>query len=164
MLDHWLYCPRCAAPLARVESRVECGACGFVSWANSVPGAQALIEEDGRVLLGRRAYDPAGGLWDIPGGFLEEGEHPLDGLRRELLEETGLETEPVEFLGIWMEPYWHRSVLCLTWIARRVSGTPQAGDDLVELRWFGRDELPGPEQLAFASFDEILSLWRARGH
>ena len=55
------------------------------------------------MLLGRRGNEPGIGRWDIPGGFLEEGEHPLDALRRELLEETGLEIEPLDLLGIWME-------------------------------------------------------------
>jgi 8-oxo-dGTP diphosphatase len=119
------------------------------------------VEDDsGRVLLGRRAADPAAGHWDLPGGFLEEGEHPLDGLRRELREETGLEIEPTEFFGIWMEPYEGRWVLCLTWLARPVGGVERAGDDLVELRWFAPDELPEPGELAFASFAEILDRWR----
>ena len=43
-----------------------------MAWANPVPGAQAVIERDGRVLLGRRRFDPAAGLWDLPGGFLGE--------------------------------------------------------------------------------------------
>ena len=53
-------------------------------------------------------------------------------------------------------------VLCLTWLARPVSGVETAGDDLVELRWFGSDELPAPDELAFETYVEILSLWRAR--
>src|SRR5438093_11480397 len=125
-LDDWRFCPRCAGTLEPADGHLACRACGFQAWANSVPGAQAVIEEGGRVLLGRRAFQPSAGLWDLPGGFLEEGEHPLDGLRRELREETGLETEPVEFLGAWMEPYWDRSVLCLTWTARRTGGEPAA--------------------------------------
>ncbi len=133
-----------------------------MAWANPVPGAQALIERDGRVLLGRRRFDPAAGLWDLPGGFLGESEHPLDALHRELREETGLTVEPTEFLGIWMQPYDGRTVLSLTWLARPTSGDEEAGDDLVELRWFPADELPRPDELAFETYVEILSLWRAR--
>ena len=60
-----------------------------------------LVEDgEGRVLLARRAVEPDRGLWDCPGGFLEEGEHPLDGLRRELAEETGLVAGPARFVGI----------------------------------------------------------------
>ena len=123
--------------------KVTCERCGEEVWANSVPGAQALVERDGRILLGRRRDDPAAGLWDIPGGFVEEQEHPLDALRRELREETGLEIEPTEFLGMWMQPYDDRNVLSLTWLARPAGGDERAGDDLTELRWFAPEELPG---------------------
>jgi 8-oxo-dGTP diphosphatase len=160
-LDGWRFCPRCAQPLTPSTTRsLRCAACGFEAWANSVPGAQALVEEKGRILLGRRAFEPSAGRWDIPGGFLDENELPLDGLRRELREETGLEIEPAEFLGTWLQPYAGRTVLCLTWLARRTGGDPVAGDDLMELAWFGPDELPGPAELAFETFVEILSLWR----
>ena len=133
-----------------------------MGWANPVPGSQALVERDRRVLLGRRRLDPSAGLWDIPGGFVDEDEHPLQALERELREETGLSIEPTEFLGIWMQPYAGRSVLCLTWLARARGGRERPGDDLDELRWFAPSELPAPAELAFATFVEILSLWRAR--
>lgn len=162
-LDGWRFCPRCAGQLSRPDQRaLACTECGYEVWAHSVPGAQALVERDGRVLLGRRAFDPAAGRWDVPGGFLEEGEDPVDGLRRELREETGLEIEPVEFLGIWLQPYAGRSVLCLTWIATPAGGRERAGDDLVELRWFAPGELPAAGELAFETFVDILALWRAR--
>jgi 8-oxo-dGTP diphosphatase len=161
VLDRWRYCPVCGAELTRTAGKVEC-ACGLEWWANPVPGSQALVERDGRVLLGRRRFDPSAGLWDIPGGFVNEHEHPLEALHRELREETGLEIEISEFLGIWMQGYGERNVLCLTWLAHSVGGTEHAGDDLVELRWFAPDELPRPHELAFETFVEILSLWRAR--
>jgi ADP-ribose pyrophosphatase YjhB (NUDIX family) len=162
VLTGWKVCPRCSSALAQDDGHLRCDGCGSRYWANSVPGAQALLERDGRVLLGRRAQEPGAGKWDIPGGFLDEGEDALAGLRRELREETGLEAEPVEFLGIWIEPYWDRSVLCLTWLARPTGGRERAGSDLVELRWFAPDELPAPDELAFPTFVEILSLWAAR--
>jgi ADP-ribose pyrophosphatase YjhB (NUDIX family) len=161
ILDGWRFCPRCAGKLAARSGHVRCAACGFTSWANSVPGAQAVIEHGGRVLLGRRAHAPSRGLWDLPGGFLDEGEHPLGGLRREVLEETGCEIEPIAFLGFWIEPYDGRSVLCLTWLATLSTGAPRAGDDLAELRWFGADEIPRPDELAFPTFVEILERWRS---
>jgi ADP-ribose pyrophosphatase YjhB (NUDIX family) len=162
LLDGWRFCPRCAAPLTRGQHSVECAACGSTFWSNPVPGAQALVERDGRVLLGRRAHDPSAGLWDLPGGFVDEHEHPDEALRRELREETGLEIEPTEFFGIWMQPYWERIVLCLTWLARPTGGVERAGDDLVELRWFAPSELPPRDELAFETYVDILSLWRRR--
>ena len=89
---------------------MRCQACAFVAWGNSVPAVLALVERDGRLLLARRALEPGRGLWDIPGGFLEEGEHPIDGLRRELHEETGLELESASFVEAWLDPYDGRTV------------------------------------------------------
>ena len=111
----------------------------------------------------RRGIDPGQGLWDLPGGFLHEDEHPLDGLRREVREETALEIEPVDFLGFWLEPYDGRVVLCLAWTAQ-ARGDARAGDDLVEVRWFGPDELPSPSELAFTHYPEVLSAALGRGH
>ena len=117
---------------AGTTQRLECPECGFVAYASSKATAGALVEDDeGRVLLARRAHEPFKGRWDIPGGFLEEGEHPLDGLRRELREETGLEVEPLEFLGVWMDRYGGDSTaeatLNLYWTARVTGGEPRAG-------------------------------------
>ncbi|MGB2875078.1 MAG: NUDIX domain-containing protein [Gaiellaceae bacterium] len=166
-LAGWRWCPRCQTALRGDESRVECPACGFVSYASSKPTAGALVgDEQGRVLLARRRAEPFAGSWDIPGGFLDEGEHPLDGLRRELREETGLEVEPLEFLGVWMDRYGGDSTaeatLNLYWTARVVGGEPEPADDVTELRWFAADELPAPEELAFENVPLVLSAWRAR--
>jgi len=161
-LDDWKYCPSCGEAIEKVEGRAECRACGFVGYANAVPAAEAVcFDERGRILLGRRAVDPRAGLWDLPGGFLHEDEHPLDALRREIREETGLEIEPLEFLGHWLEAYDGRIVLCLTWTAR-VTGEPRAADDLVEVRWFEPEVLPAPEELAFTHYPEVLSAALAR--
>ncbi len=162
ILQGWRFCPRCSGSLRPRPPALRCASCGAEYWGNPVPGAQALVERDGRVLLGRRRNDPSAGLWDIPGGFVDEHEHPEAALHRELAEETGLAIETTEFLGVWMQPYDGRTVLCLTWLARPAGGCERPGDDLVELRWFAPDELPEPDELAFETFVEILSLWRAR--
>jgi ADP-ribose pyrophosphatase YjhB (NUDIX family) len=158
VLATWRFCPRCAAELERLPDHLHCPLCDERYWANSVPGAQAVIVRDGHVLLGRRANDPGKGRWDLPGGFLHEGEDPVDALRREVREETGLELDILEFLGTWNEPYWDRMVLCLTWIARPAGGDEKAGDDLAELQWFPTDQRPRHDELAFPTFEEILSV------
>lgn len=54
----------------------------------------ALIRKDGRILSMRRSLskDAAPGIWEAVSGRIEHGEEPLDAVRREILEETGLET------------------------------------------------------------------------
>jgi ADP-ribose pyrophosphatase YjhB (NUDIX family) len=133
-------------------------------YANAAPAACALcVDEAGRILLTRRAWEPYAGMWDLPGGFLHEEEHPLDGLRRELAEETGLDIEPIEWFGAYMKPYGDgpgaRCVLNLVWTARVVGGEAQAADDVAELRWFGREEVPPLDEIAL---DEPVRDWLGR--
>jgi ADP-ribose pyrophosphatase YjhB (NUDIX family) len=91
---------------------------------------------------------------------VHEGELPLDGMRREVEEETGRVPKPLEFLGTWNEPYFDRVVLCLTWLAL-LDTDVRAADDLAELRWFPPDELPWDE-LAFLHYTPALRLALAR--
>jgi 8-oxo-dGTP diphosphatase len=164
LLVGWTFCPRCANELTHHDNAVECGACGFVLYGHSAVTASVLPEDDaGRLLLARRAFEPFLGLWDAVGGFLEEGEHPLDGVRREVREETGLEFEPRDLLGIWMGRYGDtdRSTLNLFWTGSLGGGTPQPADDVAELRWFAAGELPPPAELAFDGLvADVLAAWR----
>jgi len=160
LLDGWLYCPRCGASATQADGCSTCSACGFQVWAASIPGVQGLaVDEAGRVLLGRRTTNPGRGLWDIPGGFLDEGEDPVAGLRREFTEETGLIVEVDAFLGIWIESYGSRFVHCATWIVRPVGGQLEAGDDLAHVDWFTADGLPAGADFAFPTHSEILGFW-----
>lgn len=160
--DGWRFCPRCAAPLTRADRHLRCSSCGEAYWANSIPAVEAVLERDGRVLLARRAHDPRAGLWDLPGGFADEGEEPLAALRRELHEETGLALgDDAVLLGIWIEPdYDGRAVFCVTYRARAGAGEPRPADDVSELRWFARDELPPDREFAFAHTPHALRVWR----
>jgi NAD+ diphosphatase len=169
VLHGWRLCPRCGSglDLAHLPTRVECGSCGFVGHANSAPTAGAVVEDGrGRILLARRAVDPYRGMWDLPGGYLLEGEPPLDGVRRELREEAGVEIEPERFLGAFMDVYGDApdavSTLNLFWTARIVAGEPVAADDVAELRWFAPGEIPPDDELAFDLLPAVLDAWRAR--
>jgi ADP-ribose pyrophosphatase YjhB (NUDIX family) len=166
MSEHegWRFCVRCAGEVEHEGERVRCPRCGFVHYANSEPTACALCVDDrGRVLLARRANEPFKGYWDLPGGFVEEGEHPLDAVRRELREETGLDVEPHEFVGVWVDRYPYATheaaTLNLYWTARVLRGSPAPADDVSELEWFTPDELPADAELAF-HIGDVLRTWR----
>jgi acetyl-CoA carboxylase carboxyl transferase subunit beta len=135
-----------------------------VHYSNPVPAVAALVVDDaGRLLLARRAHEPDAGLWDTPGGFLDEGEDPVDGLRRELLEEAGVEIEVGAFFGMYLDRYGSEQdapyVLNLVWQASIVGGELEAADDVSELAWFARDALPPAEDLAFSWLAVALPAW-----
>ncbi|MFE2595237.1 (deoxy)nucleoside triphosphate pyrophosphohydrolase [Streptomyces sp. NPDC059396] len=94
----------------------------------------------GRLLAARRSAPPElAGRWELPGGKLEPGEGPEEALVRELREELGVETRPVERIpGEWpLKPGYVLQV----WTAQLLSGEPLPLEDHDELRWLGPDEI-----------------------
>ncbi len=163
MNDH--YCPRCGQNLQEVPLgenkvlRLKCAACGFIFYQNSKPTASALIVDGDKVLLGRRSIEPYKNYWDIIGGFLELGESPEEGVRREIKEETSLEIELIDLLGIFMDEYGPggESTLNICYLAKIVSGQAKPADDIDELRWFTASDIPA--NLAFKNARGIIDLW-----
>jgi 8-oxo-dGTP diphosphatase len=104
-----------------------------------------IIGKDGKVLIAkRRAGDKLGGKWEFPGGKVDEGETPEEALKRELLEELGIETETGRFLCSSFYDYSHLSVELLAYHVRHVSGEviPHVHD---EIRWVRPEKLSGYE-------------------
>ncbi|HZB86575.1 MAG TPA: NUDIX domain-containing protein [Gaiellaceae bacterium] len=164
-LAGWKDCPRCGAGLEHEDASVSCPSCGLSVHANPAPTASALLAGgDGRVLLTRRAGEPGEGLWDLPGGFVEEGEDALETLSRELREELGVEIEPGRLVGSLPDRYGEGGPWTLNfyWEARILEGEPAPADDVADLRWFRRDALPPKEEFAFRNTVEILELWGGR--
>jgi len=111
-------------------------------------GVGAVIVDDGRVLLVRRGTEPLKGEWSVPGGMLELGEKLRDGVRREVLEETGLVVEPGEVLDVFDSIFnddagrteYH--YVLIDYLCRPVSGEAKAGTDVSEVRWVAESGLP----------------------
>src|SRR5271165_634053 len=111
-------------------------------------GVGAIIIEDARVVLVKRAHPPLQAEWSIPGGVLEVGELVREAAIREAREETGLTVEPGELLGVYDrvlrdadERVQYHYVL-IDFLCRRVAGDLVAASDAAEVRWFARKELP----------------------
>jgi len=120
---------------------------------NPLVGVGAIIiepgrENDGRVVLVKRAHPPIQGQWSIPGGVLEVGELLRDAAVREAREETGLIVEPGELLGVFDRVLRHADgrvqyhYVLIDFLCRVVGGELRAASDAAEVRWFTADELP----------------------
>ncbi len=157
------YCARCGAAIDLIAPGV-CLGCGAEFWANPKPCAGALVVRDGRVLLVRRAYDPWGGRWDIPGGFCDGAEHPEATAERELREETGLDIAVGPLFGMWLDTYGEQEppevTLNLYFLASLVRShdEPRASDEVTETGWFAPADLPA--DLAFPEHaGAVLAAW-----
>lgn len=128
-----------------------------------IPVTAAVIEKDGTVLIARRKpEDRFGGVWEFPGGKVEEGETPAQGLQREILEELGVEIAVGPKLGVFPYVSPAFSIELLAFRARIIRGDIVLNDHS-EIRWVDRIAL---SEYSFAEPDLPLVrvLMRESGH
>ena len=145
------FCPLCGS--AGFEERGanarQCHACGFTYYTNPRAATVAVIVNDqGELLVGRRAKEPAKGTLDLVGGFMDLDETVEEGLCREILEESGLVIDPSEVRYLFSQPnrYPYSGIVCRTidlFFEVRVKGRPaiKGMDDIAGLHWVRLDEL-----------------------
>jgi 8-oxo-dGTP diphosphatase len=101
-----------------------------------------VIESDEGIVLVRRRNPPLG--WALPGGFVDRGESVAQAARREAKEETGLDVELTELLGVYSDPRRDPrgfNTISTVFIGR-AGGRPVGGDDAAEARVVAVDALP----------------------
>lgn len=155
------FCARCGHELREREvggrARPACPACGAVVYLDPKLAVAALIERDGRLLLGRRGPGSArAGRWSFPAGFVDRGERVEDAAIREAREETGLAVRLDALIGLY-SARGNPTVLAV-YAATATGGTLAPGDDLTELAYFPLDALPEP---AFPHDRQIVADWLA---
>src|SRR5271169_3975276 len=105
-------------------------------------GVGAIIIENSRVLLVKRAHPPLQAQWSIPGGVLEVGELVREAAIREAREETGLIVEPRDLLGVYdrvlrnAERRVQYHYVLIDFLCRCTGGDLRAASDAAEVRWF----------------------------
>lgn len=156
------HCPRCGAPLTtrRVHGRVRpaCRRCDFVHFADpKVAVGVLVVAPDGRLLYTKRGHDPQMGAWALPSGFVDRGEELRRAAVREVREETGLDVELGELVGVYSRP--GDPVVFIVYAGRPTGGELAPGDEAEDVRFFALNDLPPP---AFPFDAEIIAAWRAR--
>ncbi len=136
----------------------------FVLYHHSNPCMGAVpVDEEGRILLGKRGVEPFHGHWNVIGGFLQYGEDPLDGLRREVREEIGVDCVVEDFIAALADRYGPdgTALVNIYFRVRLPDETIRAQDDVTELAWFPMDGLP--ENMAFESDRKALRILAGKG-
>lgn len=129
-------------------------------------GDAAVINDRGEILLIRRADN---GKWAMPGGGLEVGETPAEGVVREVLEETGVPCEPVTLIGVFdsrlcgtSSPHhlYHIVFLCKP-SSTQAHRSASHAHEVVEVGWFAEDSLPDEIDPGHVSrIPEAYRLWK----
>jgi NAD+ diphosphatase len=107
------YCPKCGAAALKPAGAklVRCGNCGFELYINIAAAVAALIPDgQGRLLITVRSQEPKKGTWDLPGGFADPDESAEIALKREILEELGLDVVAVQYLCSFPNRYEYMGV------------------------------------------------------
>ncbi len=165
MTPAFRFCPVCGAPLeARVlrpaePARLVCTSptCGFVFYLDPKLAVGTIIRNDeGRVVLVRRAIEPGYGKWVFPGGYVDRGEPILGAAAREAREEAGLEVRIEHLIGIYS--YTGCTPVIIVYAATATSGTLGVDDENLEARWFDAAAIPW-DLLAFRSTREALATY-----
>lgn len=111
------YCPKCGSLGTFDESNnsFKCPRCGFNFYLNSAAAVTGLIfDKEGKLLMVRRALDPAKGMLDLPGGFVNPGESVEKAIARELKEELGVEPSHISFFASFPNEYLFSGTLVYT--------------------------------------------------
>lgn len=111
-----------------------------------VPAVGGLAVEGGKVLLVKRAKEPALGTWSIPGGAIRLGESLKEAVRRELKEETGLDVDPIEVIGVVERIYRVGEEVRFHYVivdygCRVKGGILRASSDAQDAKWFDWREI-----------------------
>lgn len=119
-----------------------------------IVGVGGVIVSHGRALLVKRGKPPLEGQWSIPGGLLEIGETLMEGVRREMREETGMDVRPLDLIDVFErieldgggKARYHYVVL--DYLCEATGGEARAGDDVTHVAWTSAEEL---EQYSLSS-------------
>jgi len=140
MSEVWRFCPSCATPLQLItqaedggdKQRLRCPACGWTHWNNPTPVLAAIVQYRGQILLARNAAWTHK-MYALITGFMEAGESPQEGIRREVKEETNLDVSELTLIGAYEFLRMNQVIIAYHAVA---DGEVKLSPELVDYRLF----------------------------
>jgi ADP-ribose pyrophosphatase YjhB (NUDIX family) len=145
--EEFNYCPLCGEKLTvdfiEGRDRKNCHSCNFIDYRNPLPCVSIIGIKENRIALIKRGIEPSKGSWAPPSGFIESGETPEEAALRELYEETSLKGEIIKLLGVnSQDTNIYGDLVIIIFLVRITEGKIKAGDDALDAKFFGFEELP----------------------
>lgn len=161
------YCPTCGSSAFTSHDlgrSYKCDSCGLHFFVNNAAAVACLIvNPSGDLLLTRRAVEPAKGMLDLPGGFVDPGETAAGAVAREIMEELNVRVSEMTFLCSF--PNWYPwagytvPTLDLAFVCEVEDfSTLKAGDDAASIEFISPDHLNFNE-LCSDSMREIIRFY-----
>lgn len=144
-------------PEGDTHLRDVCRDCGFIHYANPKIVSGAVVSQDGKILLCRRAIEPRKGFWTLPAGFLEQHEAPHLGAIREAREEACCDIAIDALLAVYS--ITHISQVQLIYRATLATPGFAPGPESLDTQLFAYSDIPWDE-IAFPSVYWALRHWR----
>lgn len=164
-MSDFRYCPQCATQLQFItqqedggdKQRNRCPACGWTHWNNPTPVLAAVIQYQDKILLARNAAWTHK-MYALITGFMEAGETPEDGIRREIKEETNLDAVELNLIGVWDFQRMNQVIIAYHAVAH---GEVKLSPELVDYKLYAYDQI----KCWPAGTGQALAKWlRSRGY
>jgi NAD+ diphosphatase len=158
-------CPACGSSEIVFDDnkKFNCRKCAFTYYHNVAAAVGAVLEYDKKVILIKRAKEPAKGKLDLPGGFVDPKESAEETLIREVKEELKIDIDKPKYLGSYPNVYKYKDVLyhtCDLFYYCKIDICPKDFDaeEIMELILTNPLEVP-EDEIAFESVKKCLSLF-----
>lgn len=140
------------------QDREVCPVCGWVYYAQLKVGAAVVIENDNKLLLLQRNYEPWRESWMLPAGYVEADENPMDAARREVFEETNLVVDDIEFFQVYYFSDDPRgNGVTFVYKAKSISGELRINNESSAIKYFAWKDIPA--YLTKGGHDQVIAEW-----
>lgn len=149
------YCSNCGSgnihfiiPKGDNRQRLVCQSCGTIHYSNPNIVAGCLPIWKGKVLLAKRAIEPRKGYWNVPSGYMENGETVEEGAKREVWEEAEARVQNLQMHALYSIP--HINQVYIHFLGNLIDGKYGIGEESLEVALFAEEEVPWND-MAFPS-------------